>query len=204
MKTSQILLFALLAMVGCTSGPRQPASKPKPKPPDLLTGRVAFQKLFVAAHGWAPDVQPFRLQSQITTDADGRDGKADLWTANFASESRSASKPYIWSGTSANDAPPRGVSPGTEDGYNPNNASTQIFNVAYIKVDSDAAFEVAQKHGGEKLLANDPKTPIFYVLDWYKPTGDVIWHVIYGNSQDDAKLRVAVNAGSGDFIRVEK
>ncbi len=199
-----ILLLALAVAVGCTSAPRQSAAKRQPKPPDLLTGRVAFQKLLIAAHGWAPDVQPFRLQSQIMTDADGRDGKADLWIANFASESRSASKPFIWSGTSLPDAPLRGISPGTQDGYNPGNTSTQVFNLAYVKVDSDAAFAVAQKHGGEKLLAEDPKTPVFYVLDWYRPTRDVIWHVIYGNSQDDAKLHVVVNAGSGDFMRVQK
>ena len=199
-----ILLLALIAAVGCTSAPRQPAAKPQPKPPDLMTGRVAFQKLLIAAHGWAPDVQPFRLQSQITTDADGHDGKADLWSANFASESRNASKPFIWSGTSLPDAPTRGISPGTEDGYNPSNSSTQVFNLAYVKVDSDAAFAVAQKHGGEKILTEEPKTPVFYVLDWYGPTKDVIWHVIYGNSQDDAKLRVVVNAASGDFMRVEK
>jgi len=199
-----ILLLALAVAVGCTSAPRQPAAKRQPKAPDLLTGRVAFQQLLIAAHGWAPDVQPFRLQSQIMTDADGRDGKADLWIANFASESRSASKPFIWSGTSLPDAPSRGISPGTQDGYNPANASTQVFNLAYVKVDSDAAFAVAQKHGGEKLLAEDPKTPVFYVLDWYRPTRDVIWHVIYGSSQDDAKLHVVVNAASGDFMRVQK
>lgn len=199
-----ILLLALVAAAGCTSAPRQPAAKRQPKPPDLLTGRVAFQKLLIAAHGWAPDVQPFRLQSQIMTDADGRDGKADLWIANFASESRSASKPFIWSGTSLPDAPSRGISPGTQDGYNPGNASTQVFNLAYVKVDSDAAFAVAQKHGGEKVLAEDPKTPVFYILDWYRPTRDVIWHVIYGSSQDDAKLHVVVNAASGDFMRVQK
>ena len=32
----------------------------------------------------------------------------------------------------------------------------------------------------------------------------VVWHVIYGNTRDDAKLRVAVNASTGEFLRVEK
>jgi hypothetical protein len=35
-------------------------------------------------------------------------------------------------------------------------------------------------------------------------TNDLIWHVIYGSSRDTAKLTVAVNASSGEFIRVEK
>ncbi len=50
----------------------------------------------------------------------------------------------------------------------------------------------------------NPDTPVIYVLDWSGTTNELIWHVIYGTSRDDAKLRVAVNATSGDFIRVEK
>jgi hypothetical protein len=42
------------------------------------------------------------------------------------------------------------------------------------------------------------------MLDWSHATNELIWHVIYGNSRDDAKLKVDVNASSGDFIRVEK
>jgi hypothetical protein len=35
-------------------------------------------------------------------------------------------------------------------------------------------------------------------------TNELIWHVIYGESRDNAKLKVAVNATSGDFLRIEK
>jgi hypothetical protein len=31
-----------------------------------------------------------------------------------------------------------------------------------------------------------------------------VWHVYYGNSRDDAKLRIAVNATTGEFLRKEK
>jgi hypothetical protein len=30
------------------------------------------------------------------------------------------------------------------------------------------------------------------------------WHVIYGTARDVAKLTIAVNASTGEFIRVEK
>jgi len=127
-----------------------------------------------------------------------------VWRASFASAAQRSVKPYIWSGTDAQDAPARGVSPGTEDTYSPTNSSTQIFDIAFLKVDSDKALETAQKHGGDKILEKDPDTPIVYVLDWSRPTSELVWHVIYGSSRDDAKLRVAVNATTGDFIRVEK
>ena len=54
------------------------------------------------------------------------------------------------------------------------------------------------------MLEKDPDTPILYVLDWNHVTNQLVWHVIYGTSQNDAKLRVAVNASDGNFIRVEK
>jgi len=110
----------------------------------------------------------------------------------------------IWSGTDTADAPSRGVSPGTEDTYSPNNSSTQVFDIGFLKVDSDKALETAQKHGGDKVLEKNPDTPVIYVLDWSGTTNELIWHVIYGASRDDAKLRVAVNGTTGDFIRVEK
>lgn len=199
-----VAVLILAGMTACTSAPEKPAVKHQPKPPEMLTGRSAFQQMFIAARNWAPDIQPFELQSQITSDSKGHDGKSDYWRAGFASASLRKIKLFAWSGTSAEDAPPRGVSPGTEDSYNPNNSSTQAFNIAFIKVDSDAAYDVAQKHGGDKLLGKNPDTPVFYDLDWNPRTNLLVWHVIYGNSRDSAALRVAVNATSGDFIRVEK
>jgi hypothetical protein len=203
------LLMAVLAMTlmaGCSSEPTKPAEteKPKPKGPEFVTGRIAVQKLYIAARGWGRDAQPYRLESVTTADSKGKDGKSAVWRAFFASAAQRGVKPYIWSGEDAPDAPSRGISPGTEDSYNPNNSSTQVFDMAFLKVDSDKALEVAQKHGGDKVLEKNPDTPILYLLDWSRATNELIWHVIYGNSRDDAKLKVAVNATSGEFIRVEK
>jgi hypothetical protein len=198
-----VILLTLLA--GCDSNTaKQPEAKPEPKGPELLTGRAAFQKVFIAARNYAADVKPFRIESTPTSDANGQDGKAAIWQASFASASRRGVKPFIWSGSSAPDAPSRGVSPGNEDTYNPNNASTQIFDVAFLKVDSDQAFTEAQRHGGDKLLEKTPATPVIYICDWNHNTNELIWHVIYGDSRDSAKLTVAINASTGAFIRVEK
>jgi len=206
MKKLLLSIFALLLLAGCESETPKPGAteKPQPKGPELSTGRIAFQKLYIAARGWARDAQPFRLESQITSDCKGKDGKADVWRASFASATERSVKPYVWSGTDASDAPSRGINPGTEDTYNPNNASTQVFDIQFLKVDSDKAFDVAQQHGGEKLLAKSPDTPVVYMLEWNHNTNELVWHVSYGTSRADAKLTVSVNASSGEFIRVEK
>jgi hypothetical protein len=204
MKKLYLSLMALAFLAGCSSQPNKPAEPPKPKPPELLTGRSAFQKMYIQARGWARDAQPFRLESQRNKDANGHDGKAAIWRASFASPSRASIKPFVWSGTDASDAPSRGVSPGSEDSYSASNSNTQIFDIAFMKVDTDKAFEEAQKHGGEKILAKNPDLPVLYIADWKGSENELIWHVIYGNDRDSAKLKVAVNASTGSFLDVEK
>jgi len=195
-----------MLLAGCTSEPSKPAeSKPETKGPELLTGRSAFQKVFVAARGWAQDAKPYRIDSLVTSDGgNGQDGKWALWRGGFASPAQRAVKPYTWSGSNAEGAPARGVNPSPEDSYNPTNSSTQVFDVAFLKVDSDQAFATAQKHGGDKILEKDPATPVTYVCDWNHNTNELVWHVIYGASRDTAKLTIAINASTGDFIRAEK
>jgi hypothetical protein len=199
-----LVLLSLCSMIGCSSEPPKPAEKPQPKGPEFVTGRTAFQKCYIAARGWARDAQPYRLQSRITSDSQGKDGKSDLWQASFASPSTRGVKPYTWSGTDASDAAARGVNPGNEDNYSPTNSSTTIFDMQFLKVDSDKAFEEAQKHGGDKLLEKASDTPVSYILDWSPATNKLIWHVLYGSNPDTAKLKVDIDATSGEFIRVEK
>jgi hypothetical protein len=201
-----IALAILSLLMACTSNTPAPApeAKPEPKGPELITGRSAFYKVFIAARNYAADVKPFRIESTLTTDGNGHDGKSAVWKASFASTTQHSAKPFIWSGSTAPDAPSRGISPGNEDVYNPTNSSTQVFDAGFLKIDSDEAFTVAQKHGGDKVLEKDPTLPVMYICDWNHNTNELTWHVIYGSARDNAKLTVAVNASTGEFIRVEK
>jgi len=212
MKKAAAMILALAVLGGCSGSNQSKTSeqsqsapaKPAAPATETETGRAAFQHLYVAAHGWAPDARPFRLESVSTSDATGKDGKSAIWRALFASAMRRSIKPYQWSGSSSPDAPSRGISPGTEDTYNPSNATTQVFDIAFLKVDSDKAFEVAQKHGGEKILKSKPEHPVTYVLDWNPRDNQLVWHVYYGASRSDANLAVDVNASDGAFLHTEK
>jgi hypothetical protein len=199
------LLVILALLASCDSSKTNtPPAKPEIKPPELLTGRAAFYKTFIAARNYAADVKPFRIESTPTSESNGQDGKSTIWRASYASAAQRGAKPFFWSGSNLADAPSRGVSPGNEDVYNPSNASTQVFDPAFLKVDSDQAFTEAQKHGGDKLLETDPTTPVLYICEWNHNTNQLVWHVIYGTSRETAKLAVSVDASSGAFIRVEK
>ena len=197
-----MMLLALLA--GCSDSDKPAENKPEVKGPELITARSAFQKLYIAARGWNQDAKPYRLESAATSDGNGQDGKWAIWRCNFASPAKRSAKGYSWSGSAADGAPPRGVNPGIEDSYSPTNSTTQVFDMAFLKIDSDQAFTIAQKHGGDKLLEKAPTTPVIYMCDWNHNTNELTWHVIYGSSREGAKLTVAVNASTGEFIRVEK
>ena len=202
-----IAVFAIVLLNGCESKKETAApaaeSKPKVEAPEYETGRLAFQKLYVSARAFAADVQPYRLQSLYTADAPVDQGKAGIWSAQFASPSRRSIKSYTWSGVSGENMPERGVSHGTEDTYNPSNSSTHVFDMQFLKIDSDKAFAEAQKHGGEALMKKDPKQPVVFVLDWSQKNR-LVWHVIYGDSRNNAKLAIAIDASSGAFIEKER
>ena len=204
-----ILAIALLMILAACEGSKPgassaPAPAKKEEPAAVVhTGREAFQKMYTAAHLWAPDARPYRLQSDLFKESTGQDGKTVLWRAGFASSARRSIKAFLWSGVKSADASP-GVSSGVEDTYSPNNSSTLVFDSAFLKVDSDKAYEMAQQHGGEKLIKANPKQPVLYLLDWNPQENILTWHVIYGSSPAEAKLKVAVNATTGVFERVEK
>ena len=207
-----LLCLTLTVLVSCSSekkvateAPSQPAAaKPATKEAQYDTGRTAFQRMFVAARAWAPDVKPFRLQSQFAADAPSAEGKAGLWRASFASPSRRMMKLFVWSGLVGPDVPEQGISFSAEDSWSASNSSTQPFDIGFLKVDSDRAYEVAQKNGGEKLTRKDPKQPVVFLLSWDAAKNQLVWHVLYGDNPAEAKLRIAVDATSGAFLRVEK
>ncbi len=189
-------MLVLGFLTACSSEPSKPTEAEKPKAPEAITGRSAFQKCYIAARNWAHDAQAYKLESQMTGDSKGHDGKSGAWRTGFASALQHSTRPYMWANGE--------VSFGVEDTYSPTNTSTRIFDIAFLKIDSDQALETAQKHGGDKLLEKAPDTPILYVLDWNHQTNELTWHVIYGTDRDSATLRVAVNASTGEFLRVEK
>ncbi len=166
------------------------------------TGRFALQKMLAPARFWSPDAQPVRLESTNLKGSNGQDGKATFWRALFASPGRQKSEPFTWSGVATEDTR-KGVDHGVEDTYNPSNRSSRPFDLNFLKVDTEKAFEVAQKHGGKQVLDKDPKVDVGYRLDWNAQSNQLLWHVIYGGSESTGKLTVLVDASSGEFLRKE-
>ncbi len=200
-KLALLLLLAVIA--GCNSGTSE--SKPAQKteePPKYETGRIAFQYMYAAARVWSPDAQPVSEDSEYQKGAPAQQGKEGMWRGVFASPSRHSMKNFVYSGVGKETE--RGASAvGHEDEWSPNNSSTAAFDMNFLKIDTDKAFQVAQQHGGEKLIKANPDQPVNYACDWDPRARKLIWHVIYGTTVDDTKLRIAVDATTGQFIREE-
>lgn len=203
MRKLLVVTFAMALLIGCSSEPEKKPAEVKKAPPknEIVTGRVALQKMIAPAHFWSPDVRPFRLESTPTKEAAGADGKAGVWKAFFGSVARGTEKPFVWSGLTADDAPSPGTqTAGGEDTWSASNASAYPFDLAYLKVDSDKAYEVAQKHGGEAIMKKHADQTVHYVLSWSTAVNKLIWEVDYGEGPD---LSVLVDASTGEFLRVK-
>jgi hypothetical protein len=214
-----IAVCIALSSTSCSSSPtggnksstEQASTKPAAKPADLETGRMVLQRLYTTSRGWAPDTEPIRIESQnykhsgsdAASAPTGQDGKSALWRAIFGSPSRHLMKTYMWSGLTGPDVTP-GITPGSEDSFSGGNSSTQPFQWAYLKTDSDQALQTAQKHGGAAQLKKDPNLPVNYSLQWNPHQSVLEWHVLYGNSTNQPDLSVVVDATTGKFVRVEK
>jgi len=208
MKSLFFALFAGLLLTGCSSNQQSQQQKPaEPVKPaaeanKAETGRVAFQRMYVAARGWARDAMPVGLESTPTKEFPGKDGKAGVWRGTFGSASRQAMKPFIWSGINSEDAPTPGINPGSEDSFNANNTSTRPFDFNYLKVDSDKAHEIALSHGGKEFVAKNKDATIRYTLIFDGRSNQLRWIVNMESAGAKARpLTVILDATSGEFLK---
>jgi hypothetical protein len=189
-------LLVAICLAGCEESKTSNPSAEK-KTNEFETGRFALQKMLPSARLWAPDAEPIQLESSPTSKDSGQGGKSANWRAVFGSPSRGKSEPFTWSGMA--DAP-RKIDHGVEDTFNPNNRSTQTFDLNFLKIDTDQAYDVAQKHGGKEITEKDPKTQVTYLLQWNAQAGELEWHVMYA---DHTRLTVLVDATTARYLRKE-
>jgi len=204
-----ISVAVLTAGCGSTEnngGPEKPAS-PAPsqsKEPVLYTGQEAFNRMMGLALKWSADAQPARLESVLTTETTGQNGKSTVWRGFFASPRRRSVKTIVCSGSRRPDAPPFGVSAeGSEGAYNAD-AANLAFLPLLVKTDTDKAFEITRQHGGDAILKKNAQQPITYLLLKDRKQNVPVWYVIYGTSEKDRKGISVINATTGAFMSAGK
>ena len=205
------LIAVAILTVGCSSTENKSTTEttaatapPPKKEPALYTGQQAFNQMTGLALKWSSDAQPARLESVITTETTGQDGKSATWRGYFVSPSRRATETIVCSGSRLPDAPPYGVSvEGGQGAYNAESASLAFLGLL-LKTDTDQAFTIAQQHGGDAIVKKDAKQPITYVLLKDRKQNMPVWYVIYGTSEKDRKGIGVINATTGAFVSASK
>ncbi|MGO8796087.1 MAG: hypothetical protein ACLQLC_14790 [Candidatus Sulfotelmatobacter sp.] len=197
-----ILSGLILFGCGSTPTPQAPAASAAvaKKEPMLFTGKNCLSQTAGAATRWQPDALPVHMESEVNAESTGQDGKSTVWRAMYVSPGRGTWRSFACSGSRLNDEPGAGVTSSPESPISPE-MSQAIFQSLLLMVDSDKAFEIAQKNGGEKLLQKNPQQPVMYLLDWDHKSKQLVWAVLYGTSQNDSKGIGIIDATSGKFLR---
>src|SRR5262245_15073194 len=193
------LLVPLLLLSACSETPKTEKTKVPEKPPEALTGRQAFQKMFPAARNWALDAQPLQLRSIQLTEVKGEKGKVGAWQAIFVSPSQGKSRMYTYSAVEAPGNLHEGVFAGLDESYSPGRGPAFPFEIAAIKVDSDQAFETAAKESAA-YMKKYPDKPMSFILEKTRQFPDVTWRVIWGQSVGSSDYSVFVDASTGAFL----
>jgi hypothetical protein len=194
----QGLLPLALFLSACSDAPKTVEQKQPPKPPELLTGRQAFQRMYPQARGWAPDAQPLEIRSMNLAEMKADPGKAGAWQVIFVSPSLGKAKPYTYSAVEGEGSLHEGVFGGPAEDYSGRTGSFP-FQIAAIKVDSDEAYKTAAEKS-EDYLKKNPDKPVMFLMELNKKFPDVTWRVIWGDSVGTSDYSVFVDGTTGKYL----
>lgn len=190
---------ALLLLAGCSTETPAPQKKAEEKPAEPVTGRQALQQMFIAARGWAPDVQPIKVTCILLPEVKAEPGKAPAWQALFVSASHSKARSYTYSVVESEGNLHKGVFAGLDQSWSGPSGETKPFPMAAIQFDSDQAYQTAMKKGAEYDKKN-PGKPIIFLLEANNKFPDVSWRVIWGESVGTSAFSVFVDASTGGYL----
>ena len=202
---SRLLLtvVSVIVFAGCSDAPPKTAAKAPEAPPEPVSGSTAFFRMYTAARAWATDLQPLRMNSVNLPEVKKVPGKAAAWQATFVSTQRSAAKTYSYSVIESTSAGiHKGVFAGNEEGWRGPPPAAKPFMIQALKIDSDAAYEIALKKGkkaAEYMKANPDKN-VMFLLEQNNKFPNLTWRVIWGESVGTSNYSIFVDASSGEYL----
>ena len=201
---SRFLPVFLLALIfaGCSEPAKTGTDKPKDSgpPPAPVTGRSAFQRMYIQARAWAPDAQPLRLSSFDLREVASADGRCGAWQATFVSQQRSKARSYTFSVIESPGNVHEGVLPGREEAWSGPHGQTRPFLLQAVKADSDEAYAAAVKKSSDYLKKN-PNVPVQFLLESTPRFPNPAWRVIWGETIGTSDYSVFVDASTGEYLQ---
>jgi hypothetical protein len=187
----------LLSLAGCSTAPPAPEKKAEEKPAEPVTGRQALQQMYIAARGWAADIQIVRVTSILLPEVKAEPGKAAAWQAIFFSASQNKARGYTYSVVESEGNLHKGVFAGFDQSFSA--GAAKPFPIAAVKTDSDQAYQTALKKGADYDKKN-PGKPIVFLLEANSKFPDVSWRVIWGESAGTSNFSIYVDASTGLYL----
>ncbi len=191
-----VLLIALLS--ACSDSKQAEKAQEPAKPPELLTGRQAFQRIYPQARVWAEDAQPLQVRSIQLSEVHPEPGKAGAWEVTFVSPSKESLRTYTFSSVEAEGNLHEGVFAGPIESSS-SRGNRVPFLIAAIRVDSEKAYEIAAEKS-EDYIKKHPGMPISFLLEQTNRLPQLTWRVIWGASASTSDYSVFVDATMGTFI----
>jgi hypothetical protein len=195
-----LLLTPALFAAACTEAPKEAAKKKEPeKPPEPVSGRFAFHRMFAAARTWAPDTQVLQLASIRLQEIKENEGKYPAWQAMFVSPTRARLKTYTYSVIEAGGNLHKDTFAGSDEAFSGSRGQAKPFLMQALKVDSDAAYQTAAKKSVEYMKKN-PDMPVNFLLESTPRFPNVYWRVIWGDSVGTSNYSIFVDASTGEYL----
>jgi hypothetical protein len=155
--------------------------------------------MYISARGWAPDIQPIKLNSILLPELKAEPGKAAAWQAIFVAASLGKARSYTYSAVESEGNLHKGVFAGLDQSWSGPSLTSKPFLMASVKIDSDDAYKAALKKGAEYEKKN-PGKPINFLLEANTKFPDTTWRVIWGESVGTSSFSVFVDASTGLYL----
>ncbi len=195
MNRRELLALTPAALMITACGSDTPV-KEAAKPAEPITGLRALYQAYGMARQWAPDVSILHVSSMDIAQVKPQPGKTGAWQVVFASQAKGQKRAYVDCVFDVSPTLRKGV---FADAANQWADDHRSFVIAAAKIDTDAALEVAMKHGGEYAKKN-PTMPISYYLEMGRNINLPVWRVIWGESVGSSVFSVLVEATTGTFL----
>jgi hypothetical protein len=191
-------LILILIFGGCSEAPQHNTGQLKDlgHPAAPVTGRFAFQRMYIQARTWAPDAEPLRISSFNLKEVASEGGKCGAWQATFISAARNKARTYTYSVIESPGNVHEGALAGREEPWSGPRGRERPFLQQALRIDSDEAFAAAAKVSGDYLKKN-PKMPVLFLLELTPRFPNPTWRVLWGETIGTSDYSVFVDASTG-------
>jgi hypothetical protein len=195
--------LAFLAVLTACSEPVKTkpdkASEPAP-PPEPVTARFAFQRMYIQATSWAADARPLRVSNLNLKEVASKEGRCPAWRAVFVSAHLRKLRTYTFSVIDSPGSAYEGVLPGREESWSGSSGQAIPFLYQAWRIDSDEAYQTAAKES-VRYLKKNPEQAVQFLLEFTPRFPNPAWHVLWGETIGSSDYSVFVDCSTGRYLQ---